>query len=104
VAADLALVHAGVRVDAVVGEAFEVDLTGRDGAVAHGRGRLGGEGAGQLVVFQGRHVDVEVDAVQEGPADALAAAEDLARRAATQPARVGVVPARTPVSRTAQTS
>ena len=57
----------------------------------------------QSRVHHRRDVQVDVDAVCQGAADAAAAGLDLARAAAALAARVGVVAARPPVSHGAQT-
>jgi hypothetical protein len=57
-------------------------LAGPDRPLANGVGSLAGGRIQQLLRRNGRHLDVEVDAVEQGAAELALVARDLVRRAA----------------------
>lgn len=82
--------HISVARQARAGEAALLDATRRLDARADGCRRLAEPHGRQLLVLDARHVHVDVDAVEHGPADAVLVARDGGWRAGVAPRRVAV--------------
>ena len=74
-----------------------LDLARAFDALLDGRGELARTAIRQLLVGDARHVEMDVDAVQQRPTDPLLIAADRSRGAGAGAARVAEVPAGTPV-------
>ena len=59
--------HVSVEEEGLVGEPFELIMPRLFNALAHLQRRFAGGGAAQHVVAEGRHLDVDVDAVEQRP-------------------------------------
>ena len=57
--------HLGIRVNVFVEEAAELRVPCGDNTVTYGVGRLGGTAAHQVFVWDGRHVNLNVDAIHQ---------------------------------------
>ena len=102
VGADQTRVHPGVAGDLAAGEPLLLDCAGVFDPAADDLGGFPRLFAGDLCVLNGRHFDMNVDAVQKRTADALAVLKDLAGIAAAEPfgivgvsARIGTQAGRT---------
>lgn len=93
VLADMARLHLGIGVDAVVREPSLLDGAGAGHAVADRRRRLAKRIGGDLVELDGRYFDVDVDAVHERARDFGTVGLDLVRRAEALMERIAVEPA-----------
>ena len=82
-----------VREAAAPVEALTLALPRRLDALAHRGARLARGGAGQLLVLHPRHVDEEVEAVEQRPGDAPLVARDRRLGAGARPTAVAVVAA-----------
>src|SRR5207253_1156435 len=93
------------RADAAVEErvrravALPLDLPRAEDLLAHARGRAAVLLAAKLPVWHRRHLDVDVDPVDQRPADAREVLLDLRLRTLALAAGIGVVPARTRIHR-----
>ena len=76
-------------------EARELNDAGGVDALADFGGRFTGVFAGQFLIAQGRHFDLDVDAVEQRAGDFGAVALDLQRRAGAFLLRVGEIAAGT---------
>ena len=91
VLADLRMGHAGVRARARAGEAGALPQAGGGNATANCLRWFSGFRPAQFLDCQCRRLDMEVDPVEQRPADAGAVALDLRRRAAAFVARVAKI-------------
>ena len=87
--------HLGVGVDRSFVEALELNDAGGVDALADFGGRFAGVFAGQLLIAQGWHFDLDVNAVEQRAGDFGAVALDLQRRAGAFLLRVGEIAAGT---------
>jgi len=93
VLADMTRLHLGIGVDAVAGEPPLLDSAGAGHAAANRRRRFAQSIGGDLVELDGRHFDMNIDAVHERARNFRAVRLDLVRRAEALMERVAVEPA-----------
>ena len=94
--ADEAARHVGVGVDAgVIDEALHLDAAGFVDAGLDHFARFATAVAAQLLVFDRRDIDMEIDSVEEGAADPLAVFLDLVGGTATLPGGIAEISAGT---------
>src|SRR5215510_12833325 len=91
--------HLGIGVDLLVKEATELEIARRDDAHANDLRRFCGSRVGQFLVGNSRHIDLNVDAVHQGPGDFRHVPLDLRWRAEALPAKVVRKAARAGVTR-----
>ena len=81
VALEIARAHLGIGMNVSFLEALKLDGAGGVDALTNSNGGLAGVLAGELLVAQRRHLDLDVDTVEQGARDLGAVALDLQRRA-----------------------
>jgi len=87
--------HLGVAMDPLIRITHLLDLPGFADTIPYGTGRLGGFVIGHILPFQGRNLNVKVNAVQKRPRNLAQVLVDLMRRTGAFPGRIGVVAAGT---------
>jgi hypothetical protein len=85
-APDLGRAHLAVGAQPAAGEALRLELPGRDHALADALRRLAAALAGQLVILDLRHLDVDIDPIEQRPRQTLLVAADRRRGAGAGPA------------------
>jgi hypothetical protein len=86
---DVSRAHLGVGMDGFFLKALELDVTRTIDPLANELRRFAGIAAGEILIADRRHFDLNVDAVEERAGDARAIALDLQRRADAFLLRIG---------------